>query len=207
VLRGLAQLVRQAGLSSELLVHARHVAELEQREAAIVPALKLPLLLPGLARHLCELGRDHQTLVEVVRPPRRRVPAVQGIRERRRIPQPPRDRDGLAAEGSPAFPVGLVAQRPAGEAGEQPRPQRTVAVPECLQGPLEQRHKPGVAPRRLPDEPPSVAERCPREVLGQAELLGQVGRSYERLLRRRHVSGPRLGVAQAERELAHHPLL
>ena len=63
----------------------------------------------------------------------------------------------------------VVAERTAGEACEQPHPQRAVLVPDGRERPLEQRHELGVVARDVPDDPAAVAERRAGELLGEAE--------------------------------------
>ena len=95
--------------------------------------------------------------------------ALDRVGQRGRVAQPPGGGERLRAQRVPRARVAAgVAERAAGETGEQPDPQRAVLGAERGERALEKRDESRVVARDAPREPPAVAERRPAECSAQA---------------------------------------
>jgi hypothetical protein len=118
----LAPLVRDWLDVLELVLHGGDVAELEHGHAvAVVAGLHGAL---AVADGLCELENllgDGQALGGILGPQDRAEAPVERVGQRRRIPDPPRDRDCLAAERVHPLPRAPSRSAPASRARTRAR--------------------------------------------------------------------------------------
>ena len=185
----------------DLRVDGRDVSEFVKGDHAPVAALQDPLPVACLDRELQDLRRDPKALLRIVGPPRRGEPPCQGVGERRGVPGPARDLDGLLAEPRQLVRRSLVPKR-TGESRHQSGPDRVVACREGSQRSLQEGDQPAVAAGASPDESSAVPEGGGSELLGQVALLGDVCGEEERLLGSLEITFARLTVAEAKQQAA-----
>src|SRR5207244_973919 len=116
-----------------------------------------PLSVASFHRELKDLRGDPQTLLGIVRPPRRGEPTRECVRECRWVSDPARDLDGVLAEPVQVVRRSLVPLR-SGEPRHQFGPYRAVAGGQGSQRSLEERDQPPIAAGASPDEPAAVPE-------------------------------------------------
>ena len=203
LLGGLLELGREPGHRLQLELGLADRAELEQRVQALLVRLHDALLVAELLRDRQQLGRELELADRVGGRMVGGDVALDGVGQRRGVVEAPGHRERLLAESGLALRREAgVAQRAAGQTGQQPDAKRAVGRAERGQRALEQRHEMLVVARDVPDDAAAVAERRAAEEVGQAVAVREVRGLAERRLRRARVARARPRLAHREQQLA-----
>jgi len=91
--------------------------------------------------------------------------------------------------------MGRIAERTAGETGQQTDAERALFVAQCVEGALDERDQQLVVAGHRPEDSSAVAEGGAPEVVGQPTGIGQLGCLAEGTLPGRHVARSRVRLA------------
>ena len=194
------QLVGQAFVGGDRLVHRGDVAELEQVGDAEMVAAQQQLAVVVRLRQAHDLRPQRQALGGIGQPPQTEMARLEGGGQRRRVIDAPRHRHRLLAQLGAVRNVGIEVQL-RGQAGQHDGALRSVACVEARQALLEQRDQRLVDPADA-DHDAAEPQRRGGEGVGIAELARDGGGALEAVPGPLHVAGARERVAEREEQAA-----
>ncbi len=145
----------QCRVRLDLAIGAYRVAYLEQVGEAPDPSGQLQGNVTGFPGELDNLGRKREPLLDVVRPPHRQVPGVQGVGEGRAVAEAAGQLHRSPAQQVPSRQrVERREVQGGGQPGCHPHPEQALLLTQSLQGLIQELHSESAEAQGLHVTPP-----------------------------------------------------
>jgi hypothetical protein len=167
----------------------------------VIERVREPLEVTAPLRHIAELVREGQALVDRVGADDRRRPAVERPHEGGRTPRAPGQIERFLAQRVSPLPRMLVADR-SGQARQEPSPQDVDPIAESVQALLEQRNEQRIGAGATPHMASAVACGCACQLAREIGAPRNRRCLEERLPCGGHIARARYGVAARQEQLA-----
>ena len=200
----LPELLGDGGELGDVLIGARHLAELQVSDQPQPVAEQLELPVAGLAGQRHDLACGVTARLGPVGTGAHVAVDGQRVSERRRVASIAGELDRLLGERLASCSLAAARLQRHAQAGEDPRPQRPLLGRSKHAGRLlQQRDLQGVVPRDLEAAAPGAKpQRSACQLIGVAALAGNDRRLAERLTRLGKVAGGDRRLAAADQQIA-----